>query len=120
MALAKAVRWALRRILPDGWDVQVAHDGLTAEYMLIMDPDVKVAVLDYLLPRRDGHAVMTAAIKVRPNLKGRIIVCSGVDSFPPEVAEALFGEFECKRLDKPFDFDDLERIVLEIIGPHPS
>lgn len=117
VSLAKAVHWALRRIVPDGWDVQIAHDGLTASYMLIMDPELKLAVIDYLLPRKDAHAIVTEALRVRPHLKGRIIVCSGVDEYPPEVDEALFGDMACKRLDKPFEFDELERIVLEIIGP---
>jgi DNA-binding NtrC family response regulator len=116
VSLAKAVRWALRRIVPPNWDVQVVHDGLTASYMLIMDPELKVAVIDYLLPRKDAHAIIGEALKIRPHLRGRIIVCSGIDEYPSEVEEALFTDFACKRLDKPFEFDDLERMVLEIIG----
>lgn len=117
ISLAKAMRWALRRIVPPGWDVQVTHDGLTASYMLVMDPELKLVVCDYLLPRKDAHAIITEALKVRPHLRGRIIVCSAVDEYPSEVASALFDELECKRLYKPFEFEDLERMVLEIIGP---
>jgi hypothetical protein len=107
----------LQRILPSGWDVRVVDDGRTAEYVLIMDPDIKVALLDYLLPRVDAERIVVETLKVRPHLRGKIIVSSGVVEYPKDVEERLFVELGCRRLDKPIDFDDLERVVLEIIGP---
>jgi DNA-binding NtrC family response regulator len=115
--LASALRWALRRILPADWDVQTTEDGRTAEYVLIMDPGLKLAILDYLLPHADADRIVTEALKVRPHLRGKIIISSGVAQFPEDVAERLFREHQCRRLDKPVDFDELEKMVLEIIGP---
>jgi DNA-binding response OmpR family regulator len=115
-SLAKALRWALQRILPSGWDVQTTGDGRTAEYILIMDPGLHLAVLDYLLPHADADRIVTEALKVRPHLRGKIIISSGVPDFPDDVERRLFSELGCRRLDKPVDFDDLERLVLEIIG----
>lgn len=115
--LAKALTWALKRIVPPGWDVQSTGDAVTGGALLILDPGLKLAVIDYLLPVKDGHAIVTEAIAVRPQLRGKIIMCSGVEHYPPEVEQRLFVELECRRLNKPIDFDMLERMVLEIIGP---
>lgn len=116
IALSKALGWALKRIVPDGWDIRVTNDAVTAGYLLILDPGLKLAVLDYLMPIRDGEHIITEAMKVRPHLRGKIIVCSGLDDFPEEVERHLFAELGCKRLRKPVDLELFERMVLEIIG----
>ena len=77
-SLAKALEWALRRIVPAGWDVRSTGDAVTGGALLILDPGIKVAVIDYLMPMRDGEHIVAEALKVRPQLRGKIIVCSGV------------------------------------------
>src|ERR1043165_1177415 len=111
--LRKAIAWALRRMLPD-WDVQDTSDGRTAQYILIMDPGLRLAVLDYMLPHADADTIVAEALKVRPHLRGKIIICSGIGQFPEDLEERLFVEHQCHRLDKPVDFDDLERVVMAI------
>ena len=117
IALSKALHWALKRIVPDGWDIRVTNDAVTAGYLLILDPGLKVAVVDYLMPIRDGEHIVTEAMKVRPHLRGKIIICSGLDEYPPEVEHHLFVDLGCRKLPKPVNFDELETMVLDIIGP---
>lgn len=116
-ALANALLWALQRILP-GWDIQKTSDGRTALYVLCMDPGVQFAVLDYLLPHSDADDIVSEVLKVRPHLRGKIIVCSGIVEYPEDVEQRLFTELGCKRLDKgnPKMLFELERIVLEVTG----
>lgn len=116
-SLARALEWALRRILPAGWDVKSTHDARLGGYLLVMDPGLKVAIIDYLLPVMLGDQIINEAMKVRPELRGKIIVSSGMDEFPEEVEKLLFQDLGCRKLSKPVDFDELERMVLEIIGP---
>jgi DNA-binding response OmpR family regulator len=114
--LANALLWALQRILP-GWDIQRVEDGRSAEYALIMDSGVRLAVLDYLLPRADAEKVVASVLQIRPKLKGKIIICSGID-YPDDVAERLFVDLGCKRLDKGNHelLFELERLVLQIVN----
>lgn len=116
-AWAKAVLWALKRIVPADWDVRSVNNARTGGYLLIMDRDLKLALVDYLMPIQLGDEIIEEAIAVRPKLRGKIIVCSGLDDLPPEVEEKLFVTLGCKKLSKPVDFETLEKLVLEIIAP---
>lgn len=106
--------WAVRRMVPDGWDVQRTTDPVAASYILILDPDIKLVLLDNLMPKKYGIDVAEEALKERPHLRGRIIVTSG--HLPRDELER-FVELGCHILDKPFALDDLEALVQKIIGP---
>lgn len=113
---SKAVIWALKKICPPDWDIRATDSSRTGGYLLVMDPDLKLALVDYFMPVQLGDEIIEEALKVRGHLRGKIIVCSGIGTYPPEVEEKLFVELGCRRLDKPIDFQELERVVLEVIG----
>ncbi len=116
---SNALLWALQKILP-GWDIQKTDNGRTAMYVLTMDPGIKFAVVDYLLPRMHGDEAVSEAVKLRPHLRGKIIICSGMDDYDDDIKQRLFVELGCRRLDKgnPEFLRELERLVHEIVGPH--
>lgn len=116
VAIGRVLVWALRRIAP-GWDIQITGDAIAGGYLLVLDPSLKMAVVDYFMPMKLGDEIIEEALKIRPHLKGKIIVCSGIGTYPPEVEKKLFVELGCRRLDKPIDLDKFEEMVLEIIGP---
>jgi DNA-binding NtrC family response regulator len=113
----KMLVWALRRMVPDGWDVQRTTDAVTGGYLAVMDPDLKLVLLDYLMPKKFGLQVAEEALEARPKLRGRIIVASG--NLDRDVRER-FEELGCHILLKPFELEDLEKLVHSIIGPQTN
>lgn len=112
---AKAMESLLEKFLPGDWKIGISTDALAAQAILAAEPRLKLVVLDYFLPRMDGQAIATTAIKIRPRLRGRIIICSGAE-FPEDIEQDLFVDLECKKLPKPVDIELLNRYVTEILA----
>lgn len=112
-AQARAIHQLVRRMsLPSNFKVEHTTDALQGRALLTLDPRVKVAIVDYLMPRIDGQAVIEEAMKHRPDLRGRIIIISGADShYPPDIEKRLFEELGCLRLGKPFEMEQLEALI---------
>jgi CheY-like chemotaxis protein len=104
----------LAKIVPGGWKVELMSDARAGRVVLVMDSRVKFAIVDYLMPRFDGEAVITETLKARPELKGKIIVMSGW-TLPPDVAHHLFDELHCLWLEKPIDPEKLQALVWQAI-----
>jgi len=108
------ILWAIKRMVPVNWDVRHEADPIVATYLLILDPNIKLVTLDYLMPKKFGLDVAEEAVLARPHLRGKIIVMSGI-RFPKDVQER-FDALGCVTLEKPFELEKLEQIVLSIIG----
>jgi CheY-like chemotaxis protein len=100
--------------IPTGWRVRYVTDA-AAGLSAIVHPKVAIAIVDYRMDGIDGEELVRKAISVRPELHGKIIICSGAMFGNAEFQER-FGEFGCLRLDKPLSIVDLERTIWAAIN----
>ena len=98
------VREALAMAMRDaGAEVDLAEDGVAALERLRTGPSPAVVLLDLRLPRLGGEGLV-AALRADPRFERLPIITmtAGTGSVSGDVVA---------RLQKPFDFDDLRRIV---------
>lgn len=112
---ARAMKSALSAILPIGWRVECVSDAVQGRAILTLDSRIRLAVVDYLMPRFDGLRLVSDVLELRPELQGRIIISSGAQ-YPADIAHRLFEELGCLRCDKPVDLDLLDRLVSQAIA----
>jgi len=107
------MRESLRDWLTDGgYQVEMASDGEEA-LKTIAERDFDVIILDLKLPGKDGIEVLREAREKRPQLKGVII--TAYPSIPTAVEAMREGAVDY--LTKPFDLNELEKIIRENLGP---
>ncbi len=113
--LVRALVQYLSGVLPAGWLVLAEPDGEAALTMLQDDitRDIRVCIIDFHLRGISGAELIRRALPARPDLRGKLIVCSG-SSFLE--SDPLFAELGCERLDKPFELEQLRLAVLRAIG----
>jgi len=107
------MRESLRDWLTDsGYQVETAEEGEEA-LKTIAEQDFGVVILDLKLPGKDGVEVLREARVRRPQLKGIIIT-----AYPSvQTAVEAVKEGAVDYLPKPFDLNDLEEIIRDILGP---
>jgi len=107
------MRESLRDWLTDsGYQVETAEEGEEA-LKTIAEQDFGVAILDLRLPGKDGLEVLREARAKRPQLKGIIIT-----AYPSvQTAVEAMKEGAVDYLPKPFDLNDLEKLIRETLGP---
>jgi DNA-binding response OmpR family regulator len=96
----------------EGYEVQVAPEGRTAiEQLELFIPHV--LVLDVMLPHVDGWGVLAHAQELPAKQRPKVILVSAVAGVEDQArAQSLgVGSF----LAKPFDIDDLIRLVGEAL-----
>jgi CheY-like chemotaxis protein len=106
-------REALRDwLIDDGYKVETAEEGEKA-LEAIAEQDFGIVILDLKLPGKDGIEVLREAKEKRPQLKGVIIT-----AYPSvETAVAATKEGAIDYLPKPFDLNQLEKIIRDTLGP---
>jgi CheY-like chemotaxis protein len=106
-------REAIRDWLTDGgYQVETAEAGEKA-LEFIAEQDFGIVILDLKLPGKDGIEVLREAKEKRPHLKGVIIT-----AYPSvETAVEATKEGALDYLPKPFDLNQLERIIRDTLGP---
>jgi len=107
-----------------GHTVTTARDGLAAIRALLRDPEITVAILNWMMPRMDGWR-LSREIKANKSKIGRggagnihTIVVVGV-SFC-KVAREAFGSWADDYVGKPFDARELRASLLaaaRAVGP---
>jgi len=102
------IRDTLREVLiSEGYEVDVAKDGLDAYTKLQAAEHASLVLLDMMMPRMDGETFLTT-LKRHPELADvRVIVLSG-NALARDRAEELAAA-AC--LVKPFELDDLLGVV---------
>jgi DNA-binding NtrC family response regulator len=72
-----------------GFAVGTAATGEDALQAIAEDPDVKLLVTDYSMPEMSGAALISAAIRVRPNLRALLMTgypdAAGLAHLPSDV-----------------------------------
>jgi len=107
------MRESLRDWLTDsGYQVETAEEGEEA-LKTIAEQDFSLAILDLRLPGKDGIEVLREARAKRPQLKGVIIT-----AYPSvQTAVEAMKEGAIDYLPKPFDLNDLEKLIRGTLGP---
>lgn len=108
--VARAIHRFLRQIVPKGWAVEHETGAALGLSRLVVDRDIQLVFVDSLMPEMHGDDLVEEALRKRPSMKGRIVVCSGAWYTDQRIAR-LFTTLGCQRLDKPFRLEELERIV---------
>lgn len=106
------MRESLRDWLTDlGYEVETADEGEQA-LKTVAEQDFGVVILDLRLPGKDGIEILKEARAKRPDLRGVIIT-----AYPSiQTAVQAMKEGAVDYLPKPFDLDDLGRLVREALG----
>ncbi|MFB0559282.1 MAG: FAD-dependent oxidoreductase [Dehalococcoidales bacterium] len=107
------MRESLRDWLTDsGYQVETADEGEEA-LKTIAEQDFGFVILDLRLPGKDGVEVLKEARARRPQLKGVIIT-----AYPSiQTAVEAMKEGAIDYLPKPFDLNDLEKLIRGTLGP---
>jgi len=107
------VRESLREWLTDdGYQVEVAEDG-EAALKAIAKQDFGVAILDLMLPGKNGIEVLREAKEKKPYLKG--IIITAYASVPTAVEAMKEGAVDY--LPKPVQLNHLEALIRDALGP---
>jgi NADPH-dependent glutamate synthase beta subunit-like oxidoreductase/CheY-like chemotaxis protein/NAD-dependent dihydropyrimidine dehydrogenase PreA subunit len=107
------VRESLRDwLIDDGYQVEIAEDGESA-LKAIAQQDFGVAIVDLMLPGKNGIEVLREAKAKRPYLKGIIITAY---ASVPTAVEAL-KEGAVDYLPKPVQLNQLETLIRDALGP---
>jgi NADPH-dependent glutamate synthase beta subunit-like oxidoreductase/NAD-dependent dihydropyrimidine dehydrogenase PreA subunit len=107
------VRESLRDWLTDdGYKVETAEDG-EAALKAIDQQDFGVAILDLMLPGKNGIEVLREAKEKSPHLKG--IIITAYASVPTAVEAMKNGAIDY--LSKPVQINQLEALIRDALGP---
>jgi NADPH-dependent glutamate synthase beta subunit-like oxidoreductase/CheY-like chemotaxis protein/NAD-dependent dihydropyrimidine dehydrogenase PreA subunit len=106
------MRESLRDWLTDlGYEVETAEEGEQA-LKTVAEQDFGVVILDLRLPGKDGIEILKEARAKRPDLRGVIIT-----AYPSiQTAVQAMKEGAVDYLPKPFDLDDLGRLIRGALG----
>ena len=107
------MRESLRDWLTDiGYQVETVGEGEEA-LKAVVEQDFGVVILDLRLPGKDGIQILREARARRPQLKGVIIT-----AYPSvQTAVEAMKEGAVDYLSKPFDLDELGKLIRETLGP---
>jgi DNA-binding response OmpR family regulator len=104
------------RLRRRGFDVMTAADGDAAlAAAQARTPDL--VVLDIMMPKRNGWEVARALKRDPATQSTKIVVLTAIGQQINQITSPLYGADAY--LDKPFDFDDLERIIDDLL-PSPG
>jgi CheY-like chemotaxis protein len=103
----------VRDSLPDGWEVWEETDPLQG-LVRATSHRVEIVFVDLVMPTMKGEELVARLLVDRPEMRGSIVVCSGM---PLNQAEEhhLFFELGCRELRKPFTLEQLDQLLWELI-----
>lgn len=109
----ESMREGLRDWLTEGgYKVETAKDGEEG-LKIISDHDVSLVLLDLRLPGKDGISVLREAKIIRPQLT--VIIITAYPSSQTKAAALKEGAVDY--LPKPFDLNDLEKLIQGTLLP---
>ncbi len=110
-----AVADVLARILADDFDVEITTDTERA-YLALADGEVDLALCDLLMPEVTGMDLYEQLLARGGGLEDRLIFMTG-GAFTQRAAQFL-ARVKNPRIEKPFDLDDVRRLVREYGREH--
>ena len=99
----------LSRLLADEFDVRLATSGREALDLLLRDPDFDVVLCDLLMPGMNGMDLYRELAERAAGYERRLVFMTG-GAFTNRAAEFLESMSQ-PRLEKPFDLEQVRRIV---------
>ena len=108
-----AVRELVEALLTDeGYEVRTASDGLEAVDALLVSPGPMVVLLDVLMPRMGGDAVLRLVSEGEGSLARHVyILMTALASSLPDDLSQLARSLDVPVLAKPFDIERVLRTV---------
>ncbi len=94
-----------------GHHITVVHD-LPATLEAVKKESFDIAFMDMMMPGKDGVEVLKEVKAIAPKLP--VVMMSGYSLDEKRRQASLLGAVEC--LKKPFEIDDIRRVVKETIG----
>src|ERR1035438_680371 len=94
-----------------GHHITVAHD-LSDTLEVIKHHQFDIAFMDLMMPGRDGVEVLREVKAIIPQLP--VVMMSGYSLDEKRRQASVLGAVDC--LKKPFEVDDIRRVVKEAIG----
>lgn len=85
-----------------------AYSGREALAILEQRPDVAMLLTDYSMPDMNGVELVSAARRMRPDIK--VLLATGYTELPGQQA------LDVPRLEKPYQQDELGRMVAELLA----
>lgn len=108
-------RMVLEEILKQaGYKVFLASDGKEAMERFNENP-IDLVITDMVMPGKMGVDLIMELREKKPDLK--IIAMSAGSDFGPEIELDMAGEFGAYTITKPFDSEEVLKIVNELLTP---
>jgi two-component system copper resistance phosphate regulon response regulator CusR len=98
----KVAEWVARGLRAESFAVDVVHDGIAGEQYMLSYP-YDLLILDLMLPRMSGSALLSEVRRLRPNLP--VLILSARDAISEKVRHFEAGADDY--LTKPFDLSEL-------------
>lgn len=99
----------------EGYEVRVVHEGRTA-LKALEEFRPHLLLLDVMLPQVDGWSVLERARLLPPDRRPRVVVVSAVAGVAGVEEAARVERAGDAFLPKPFDIEDLLRVVRNVIS----
>jgi len=105
----EAVAEGLRLLLEQEYDVDVASSGQRALDKMLNGAPFDAVLCDLMMPGMSGIELFEAVKASSPGMEERLVFMTG-GAFTPE-AEAFLDEISNARVEKPFDFASVDRLL---------
>jgi two-component system, cell cycle sensor histidine kinase and response regulator CckA len=111
-----AVAEGLRLLLEQEYAVDLASSGEQALEMLLGDVPFDAVLCDLMMPGMSGIELFRALKARAPGMEERLVFMTG-GAFTPE-AEDFLDEVSNARVEKPFDFTSVDRLLRHVAVAH--
>jgi CheY-like chemotaxis protein len=105
---------AYQRVLGTSYDVVTVPGGAEALDLLRFDRSFDAIVCDMMMPHVDGPTVYQRLEEIAPELRDRVIFCSG--GVFTSKATSFAGKVANRMLSKPIGAEDLKAAVARVVG----
>lgn len=96
-----------------GFSVDTAFDGADGVERALKG-DYRLVICDIHMPRKNGYQVFSETRSKKPGLHFLM-----TDSLPDHLAEQAQNEGAIGCLQKPFDLNEMRRMVMKLLKPEP-